>query len=590
MEVVDPQDCDGVIMVSIFRNPIMSGRSLTLRHYRNSNTLKLVVLAGLAAAPFTAASAQQRAPQPAARLMVATFAAADKDVGVQVAEAIRQRVTRDFDVKDLYVIPKADVENTLKASGYSTTEALASNDAKALASLLRADEYIDGSVTKTPLGIKVDAKLVLARDNSVTQPLAPAEGANPNAVASKIATAYRGTRPQLAYERNCSSAARGGKFTEAETLARQGLSKVPNGTIVGVCLGSALYSQNKTDSVWAVSQRILAVDPRNINALKWAAAISEEKKDPKAIDYMIQLVAADPSNVKLVQQVVNSIAASGQAPRAVPIIMDAVRTNPGDPQLLHLAWLVLLAAKDFNQAVTVGTEMIRADTAMANVDYFSRTAAAHSALNHFAEAASTLAQGLQKFPNNASMYLVQSQAYSKAGQNAQALAALQKALRIDPKVPGGYLQLVLLYSSANQPDSAYAAVQSASTNGVDKATLGQLMLKLGSDAYKAGNASKNRADLLRAVKYLKSANELSASPDAQFLMGASAFLVGQSAVNEAQDTKSCTMARLAKEHFTIAQENVPAGLQGYPDAAKQLLNAIPQFTPAVDDQIRRFCR
>ena len=26
------------------------------------------------------------------------------------------------------------------------------------------------------------------------------------------------------------------------------------------------------------------------------------------------------------------------------------------------------------------------------------------------------------------------------------------------------------------------------------------------------------------------------------------------------------------------------------DAAKQLLTAIPQFTPAVDDQIRRFCR
>ena len=61
-------------------------------------------------------------------------------------------------------------------------------------------------------------------------------------------------------------------------------------------------------------------------------------------------------------------------------------------------------------------------------------------------------------------------------------------------------------------------------------------------------------------------------------------------MNEAQDTKSCTLARLAKENFGIAQENVPAGLQTYKDAAQQLLTAIPQFTPAVDDQIRRFCK
>jgi tetratricopeptide (TPR) repeat protein len=560
-----------------------------LRPYRNSNTLMLVVLAGVAAAPMAAATAQ-RAPQPAARLMVATFASADKEAGVRVAEEIRQRVTRDFDIKDLYVLPKKDIDATLVASGYSTTEALAANDAKALASLLRADEYIDGMVTKTPTGIKVDARLVLARDNTVSQPLPSAEGSNPGAIASKVASAYRAARAQLVYEKNCFSASRGGKHTEAETLARAGLTKVPNGTIVGVCLGNALYAQKKTDSVWAVSQRILAVDPRNINALKWAADIARDRKDPKAIDYLTQLVAADPTNVKLVQEVVNDIAASGQAARAVPIIMDALKTNPGDPQLLHLAWLVLLAAKDYTQALTIGTEMIRADTAASTADYYSRTAAAHSALNHFAEAASTLAQGLQKFPNNAPMYLVQSQAYSKAGQNAQALLALRNALRIDPKVPGGYLQLITVYTTANQPDSAYAAVQQAAANGVDKSMLGPFVLKLGSDAYKAGNASKKRDDLLRAVKYLKFSNELSPSPDAQFLMGASAFLVGQNAVNEAQDTKSCALARLAKEHFAIAQENVPAGLQSYADAAKQLLNAIPQFTPAVDDQIRRFCR
>jgi hypothetical protein len=130
----------------------------------------------------------------------------------------------------------------------------------------------------------------------------------------------------------------------------------------------------------------------------------------------------------------------------------------------------------------------------------------------------------------------------------------------------------------------------AQANGADKKTLAQVALKTGSDSYKAGNASKNRADLQRAVQFLLLSDQLEPSSDAKFLAGASAFLIGQSAVNEAQDSKSCPLARLAKENFGIAQDNVPAGLTSYADAAKQLLTAIPQFTPAVDDQIRRFCK
>ena len=151
-------------------------------------------------------------------------------------------------------------------------------------------------------------------------------------------------------------------------------------------------------------------------------------------------------------------------------------------------------------------------------------------------------------------------------------------------------RVLVVDDSAFMPDSALATIKVAQAAGVDKKTLGQVALKLGSDAYKAGNVSKNRTDLQRAVQFLLLADQLEPSADAKFLAGASAFLIGQSAVNEAQDTKNCALARLAKENFATAQENVPAGLQTYADAAKQLLTAIPQFTPAVDDQIRRFCK
>jgi hypothetical protein len=47
---------------------------------------------------------------------------------------------------------------------------------------------------------------------------------------------------------------------------------------------------------------------------------------------------------------------------------------------------------------------------------------------------------------------------------------------------------------------------------------------------------------------------------------------------------------MAKDNFALSQENVPAGLQSYPDAAKQVLTAIPQFTPATDEMVKRFCK
>ena len=120
--------------------------------------------------------------------------------------------------------------------------------------------------------------------------------------------------------------------------------------------------------------------------------------------------------------------------------------------------------------------------------------------------------------------------------------------------------------------------------------LSQLALKQGSDAYKAGKASKDRADFQRAIKFLQLSDQLQTSADAKFLLGASAFSLGQSAVNDANEKRSCDLARMARDAFNLASINLPAGGQKYPNEAAQLLTAIPQFTPAVDNEVKRFCK
>ena len=132
---------------------------------------------GTAAAVFLAlgVSVAEAQKGPVERVMIPTLQSADKDLGVQAAEAIRNRLSKEANVRELIVVPKADINNSLQSSGYSTTEALAPGDAKALASLVRAAQYLDGSVTRTPTGFKIDARLVLSRDMTRGQvlPTAP---------------------------------------------------------------------------------------------------------------------------------------------------------------------------------------------------------------------------------------------------------------------------------------------------------------------------------------------------------------------------------------------------------------------------------
>lgn len=557
-------------------------------HNRNFRRCVLA-LAAVSALPLAAASAQRRAPEAVPRVMVATFQSAEKELGIKAAEELRNRIERDVDARKVVVIPKVDINKTLEASGYSTTEALQPNDAKALATLLRADEYIDGVVTKTPTGVKVESRLILARDQNLAQPLPAVEVGRVEQAAAAISKSYQAAREQLAAEKQCYSLFREGKNAEAVAQARSALSKYPNGTIAMVCLANAYSGLKRQDSVQAVAERVVAIDPRNIPALRFLAEIYQARNDPKATQVLTRLMAADPGNDQLREAVIIDLVRRGQAATAVPIVEEALQQNPGDPKTLNMAWRLYFAANQFEKALNVGEEMIRADTALADSTYFFRSAAAASSVSP-ARAAQIVSQGLAKFPNSASLLVVQANMLSKTGQNAQALQSINRALAVNPKVENGYAQKILILTSMNVPDSVLNTIRTAQAAGVDKKTLGQLALKMGSDSYKAGNASKNRTDLQRAVQFLALADQLDPSASAKFLSGASSFLIGQSAVTEAQSTKSCTLARLAKESFAAAQENVPAGLADFPDAAKQLLTAIPQFTPAVDDQVRRFCK
>jgi tetratricopeptide (TPR) repeat protein len=559
---------------------------IPLKGRLRSSALVLAAFAALIGSPVLAQSTKT-----GPRVMIPTLQSSDKELGVQAAEAIRNQLTKQTNLRDLVVVPKADINNSLASSGYSTTEALAPGDAKALATLVRAPEYLEGTVTRTPSGYKIDSRLIISRDMTKGQILPTAQGAKLDDAAGQVARSIRDARRQLGAEENCHNNVVQGKYQEAVAAARQGLVGYPNANIVLVCLAEAYNALKMPDSVVAVSERVRANDPRNIPALRMLAEAYRARNDTtKRLEVLSSLAAADPTNIRLIQDVVNEYAAMGHAQQAIPLVRDLLQNNPGDPALLNLAWLVYLNAKDYQGAINVGNEMVRVDTAAATADYYTRLVAAYTALNQPQKASEAANLGARKFPNDPSLSLIGANSLYRAGQLQQALDAAKRAVAANPKNPQGYYLLATIQGALNQYDDVANTLNQAKLNGADPTALSQLALQQGSNAYKAGTASKDRADFQRAIKFLQLSDQLQSSADAKFLLGASAFSLGQSAVNDANEKRSCDLARMARDAFNLASINLPAGGQKYPNEAAQLMTAIPQFTPAVDNEVKRFCK
>ncbi len=562
---------------------------------------------GLVASTMTGVVEAQvaRAPDPnTPRMMVLTFRSATPgNTGVQAADALRGRMQSEVPYKQLWQIPNTEINAVLEASGYRKDEPLSSNDARELGRQLRADEFVQGVVRRDGETWRMEATLHLVRDPSLAQPLTVATAAKAGDAAKLLSAELVEARKQLVPERNCNNAGREKNWDKAIAAAKEGIALFPKATIVRTCLLNALFETKATDEVQlAMAEEILAIDGRSRRALSIAGDIYRRRnianpKDTANANKMIQaytgLIAADPTNARLVEDVTKAIAGAGNPGVALPIIRKAVEDNPGDAALMRTQFLVELAARETKAALVTGQALVALDTAMADTSYFFRMAAAFTADSQPAKAAEEIAKGVAKFPENASLLVVSAQAQRAAGQTQQAVETLKKALVLDANVEKGQLQLAQLYGELKQPDSAYAALVIAD-KGADSVLVGDVALDLGNKAQRELKPESTEADYVSTVNYLTLADNNATSPErkqqAKFLIGAIAVRRGQALLRAGGETRNCAMVKQAGEQLAIAQVNVPAGGRFAPQAAGQLMQAIGQLLPAQQQTEKAVCK
>lgn len=544
---------------------------------------------------------QNRVPDPnAKRVMVTVFKAntanpAEKTLGVQAADALRSRIGSEFPFKQVYVLPKTEINSYLEASGFPTTDALAAHDARALATLVRADEYLVGSATKTPAGFKVEASLVLQRDNTLQQPLGSYEAPKLDEAVKQVSNELKLARKQLEFEQKCVNSAREKKYDAALAFAKEGVAAYPKSTLARICQMNVMIEQKASDAdLLAISKEIVGLDPRSRPGLaRLAESYRQLKEQDSAVVTLTRLLATDPANPRLQQDVVKALADIANPKVARPVVDEAVKSNPGEPDLLRLRWLILLAVKDYKEAFAQGEELVRLDTSFADTTFFIRTAAAYQQDSQFQKAAETAAKGLQKFSGQPSLSYIQIASLTQAGQNQQALDALDKADAAKIPVENGAFLRINLLNALNRGEEVLPVAKNMIAAGDTSTLLRQMILKMGDDKRKSAQKNSSAEEYDAALKILMYADSVSkgaVKAQAGFLMGATYVTYGQLKLNMAQQQKQCQLAKDAKNMFADAQINLPKGGTTAVEAMRQLMGAVMQLDPAADAQIKLLCK
>lgn len=561
------------------------------------------------------AQANRRPPRPDTPfLTVQVFRSADKIAGPQASDALRDELIRTYPGPVLWVIEKERLIELLEQSGYPSNEQLARSDENALAKFQRADEYVRGAVTQEADGQwRIDAELVLTRDLTLVQPIAPARGNRPDRAARALIRGLNAARDQLPFEKRCRDHAINQRYAQALAEADKAIAEYPQATLVRYCKMGVIVQQNgsATDKI-KIAEEILAIDPNSRNALAIAAdAYQAESNSEKANEYLVRLLAAEPNNASLAQRVVDALAASGQYDVAKRIVEQAVGNNPGDLGLLRLRFLILAASGDYKPAIAAGEELVQLDTAAGDIQFWTRLSALYLSDSNPAGAVNAVTRGTTKFPRDAQLWQIRSQAERTSGDVAASINSAKMALEINPFQPNGWLQVAQAYMGLQQNDSALVALHNATVAGDGADPIATLISGIGNGLRVRGDSAKDMDLLRQAAVLMNRADSVAqladqvgpddarraratAAPETKarvkFLVGVTSVQLGIVLATNAGQQRSCDLAKESDASFVNAMIALPQGASFNQQTTVTLLQSIPEYQAYVTQITTQLCK
>ncbi len=539
---------------------------------------------GIAAtAPDDAVPQMCRNTRQQPRILILVFQGSDS-LGRIASDSVRQAWAQR-ECPRYFPVPYADIASQLGGSGFDPTKALTGWDQSLLAKLLSADVVLTGSVTSAPGRWTITTSLAVPTDHRVTQPLE-------TITANRLTLAARNVLPVVtealkAYPefRKCWIAEGDKRHEDAVKAANAAIAAYPPSTMARICLAQALHNLKASpDSILTVTNYVLKVNPRDYFAIRFTEYAERDKGNTARADsLMIELLALNPTDVGLQEEVIRKFADSKNFAMALKIVADAKNSNPGAPEIVSLEATICMATKDWKCAIAAYEELGKsADTAAVNISYFERLITAHRELKQFKEAAAAAGRGRSKFPDHVPMILYVSQMRREGGDTVGAIAAAKEALAKDPTQFNVYITVLASMASA-PPDAIIEQVKGALPHAktqADSATLHNFAFSPGQVLYNQAStvpdSLKTEADWQKiemSIKLIEFAHSIVPDDLDKFFLSLENYLLGARDFNAAQKLqdpttgkildgdkkKVCDLTTAAYNRVTKAQEWITTG-------------------------------
>jgi tetratricopeptide (TPR) repeat protein len=593
--------------------------------------LTIPTLAGsLACLVAPSSGAQRRPPQEFTRqgLLITNFAVGngvDLKTGRRIGDAVRGQIEKLVDKRAMLVIDDYDIRDRMYRAGFNPDSTYTEDMIFSIGRALRADEYVDGLVTRDAKGYRLAATVILMRDKRMRQPLPAVTGATIDEAGTAMAKQLSLALSQSVYVRRCENSLRELKGAQALTQARAAVAQYPNAALARICLAWALRQTGApAAAVLDVSQQVLAIDPNSYHAIESAAiALDSLHRRDAAADMWLRLAATDTTNLGLALGVIDNLVKGGSAKRAEPFVLKLSDSDRENLSLAQQKWRVTFETRNWPRALEAGEFMVKNDSmARADSTFWLRLGTVYRNSNKPLRAIEVLAHGVSTFPGDPRLYSLYTQ-YVKTeadtvlprgldlfprsaelqainarelrtrGKLAESLEASKKAIELDSTMSQGEMMVAQLEIELGRPDSALSAMRRALAHGDDSSMVAQFALSKGNALYRAANGTRTSNDFSVALRLLAFSDSIRHSVQATFLMGATALGLAQAALTEAPKSpdkaESCRLAKLGGDMIPLARNGLQAGQDTYGDAAKQSLDYVTQLEPYVGPQVTAFC-
>ena len=404
------------------------------------------------------ASAQLAVQQPTEKLLVLPFTAASADsaTSIQLADAVRDRITQLAKYKVL-VITKAKLCEALTASGFPCDGLLDEQQARQLARFLQVQAYVTGSLTRSGGVLTANVRVIDIGSSGMAASFT-VNGGNPGTVAAlgetigqRLNTIVRASEQA----RECTQNRQRGQFQRAIAAAQKALTIDSASTGAYLCIATVYEAQRlPPDSIIAASERALKGDPLNSTALENIARNWQQKGDTlKAIDAFIRQWEGDKRNTSRLLGIVQLLRQMKQYQRSVDLLNLGLEVAPADQQMLELKTRICIEGELWSCAVSGLMGQAQHDSALLKDTTFIKTGIGAAQQAHDTQAALAFTgAAVRNFPSNHAFLKARGAAFELAGMVDSALGVYIRTLALEQ---GSDVQLSLLVAKTIVDHATY---------------------------------------------------------------------------------------------------------------------------------------